>query len=47
MEGKMNTRTRGLRVLIAFGVLVALGLAAYILVSSVDVVALLRQMHGG
>jgi hypothetical protein len=47
VEGKINTRKRGLRVLIVVGVLVVLGLAAYILVSSVDVVALLRQMHGG
>ncbi len=47
MENKMNTRKRGLRLLIVLGVLIALALIAYVLVSSVDVVAMLKQLHGG
>ncbi len=38
---------RGLRLLIVVGVTVVLAVGAYLLVSTVDVVALLRQMHGG
>jgi hypothetical protein len=47
MDTKMNTRRRGLRLLIVVGVLIALALIAYGLVSSVDIAALLKQMHGG
>ncbi len=47
METKKNTKKRGLRALIVIGVLIALALIAYALVSSVDVVAMLKQLHGG
>ncbi len=43
----MAMNKRRLRVLIVVGVIVVLALGAYLLVSTVDVVALLRQMHGG
>ncbi len=38
---------RGLRVLIVVGVIAVLALGAYLLVSTVNVAELLRQMHGG
>ncbi len=47
METKTNTKQRRLRALIVVGVLIALALIASVLVSSVDIAALLKQMHGG
>ncbi len=38
---------RGIRMLIVLAVLVSLGLCAYLVVSTVDVVTLLKRIHGG
>jgi hypothetical protein len=46
-DNKTDTRNHGLRALIIVVVLVALAAAAYVLVSSVDIVTLLKRMHGG
>ncbi len=43
----MNTKKGRFRMLIVVGVILVLALGAYILVSTVDVVEMLRRMHGG
>jgi hypothetical protein len=43
----MTMKKRGVRTLIVLVVIASLVLAAYILVSSVDVVELLKRIHGG
>ena len=40
-------KKRGVRTLIVLAVLVGLALAAYVLVSTVDVVELVKRIHGG